>query len=254
VRRTVAFVGVATTLLGCAETASSDQLTPCGGPLVGNWVAVEHHVTTPPNPNVNACWNLMGAFAGGMYSASTRYPVPEQRTSYVTFTPDGSYRRAQVRSGPVTLTYAAECLVTDQGTPTCAELQAALGVYGIGQGSYYDTVCADQASGGCSCSVRVSEVGGTAGTWQAASATAVTLTNPMGDPEPTMVTVPYCVNASGLRFGDGIDSGSPAFWPHTSDVTFGPRDCNGSVQELTAKYGADCAFVCDTALCGGSLK
>jgi hypothetical protein len=258
VRWAAAVASIAASLLGCGGTASSDgqdAVTPCGGELTGEWINVNQHVTTPPNPNVDACWNLMGSYSGGIYSAYSRYPTPERRVSWLSFQMSGSYTFAQIRSGPVTVTYAADCLVTDQGTPTCGELQAALLVSGTGEGSYHDTVCTDQAGGGCTCVVQVTEVGGPAGTWQTDAATkTATLTKPTPTLEPAQTTVGYCVDASGLRFDRAIDSASPPFWPDMSGITLTPRDCGGSVQQLKDRYGPDCALVCDTVMCGGSLK
>lgn len=257
-RGAAASVGIAATLWGCGGTASADGpggVTPCGGELTGQWINVTQHATTPPNPNVDPCWNLMGGYSGGVYSASSRYPAPERRVSNIRFNQDGNYTFAHIRSGPVTVTYAADCLATDQGTPSCAELQAALLVSGIGEGSYHDIVCTDQTGGGCSCVVQVTEVGGIAGTWQTdAAAKTATVTKPTPNLEPAQATVGYCVDATGLRFDSAIGNGSPAFWPNMSGITLTPLDCTGGVQQLQDKYGPDCPLVCDTVLCGGSLK
>jgi hypothetical protein len=207
--------------------------------LVGVWQNINDHASSP-RAEINSCWNLSGSFAGGTYAANTRYPTPDRRSTLVRFEENGQYTSAQTLTGVVTLTYSAECLVTDQGTPTCAQLQAALDVSGTGEGAYFDTMCADQAGGGCSCTVRVQEVSGSSGTWSIdLAAKTVTLTRDPQLPAPNQLTVGYCADPAGVRFGDGID----AWWRQTAGATFSKIDCTDGKQGF-GEDGVDCGGVC----------
>jgi hypothetical protein len=236
--------GIGLLLLGCSssEAAKSEggAVVPCGGNLVGGWASVDEHAPLPQGPDVNSCWNLMGSYAGTNYAASTRYPSAERRETFLRFEADGVFISAQQLKGIVTLKYAPECLVTAQGTPTCAELQTALHTSGISEGAYFDTLCSDQAGGGCTCTVRVQEVGALVGNWSIdSSGKAVTLTRNTGQPEPEQLTVDYCSNASGLRFGAGIDT----WLRDTEGDLFAPVDCTDGKQGL-GEEGIDCGFLC----------
>lgn len=228
VLRVVLAASIAGALLGCGGASKNGQdetpkVVPCGGDLVGSWTEVARGLKQPANFNssVNACWNLMGSFAGGMYSASTRYPFPDGRTTNMRFGPDGSYTSGITREGTVTLNYAPECLTTNEGTPSCAELQTALGVSGTGEGSYFDTACADRAGGGCTCTVRVAEVGGPYGSWVAdPGGKSITITKPEGYPEPRVFSVGYCVEGDALRFDGPLDGGSSPYNAYGAEVTF----------------------------------
>lgn len=245
VRRAVYVMGIAVLALGCGAREADDPagspsspgsgVVPCGGELVGMWGNINDHASVPASANVNRCWNLDVSYAGGGYAATTRYSAPEHRATYLTFRADGHYNGAQTLTGPVTLKYAADCLVTAQGTPTCAELQVALNTSGLGEGSYSDTICSDQAGGGCTCTINVHETGGSAGDWSTnAAAKTVTLTR---DPafDPNQVTVGYCVDANGLRFGEGIDT----WWRQTAGARFTEIDCADGKQGI-GEEGVDC--------------
>lgn len=218
------------------ETAA---FVACGGALEGAWAYKNEHLVTPANPNVNACWNLMGGYFNGVYSASTRYPVPQGLETVMQFKPDGSYLSTQVRSGVVTLEYAPECLATPNGTPSCADLQATLYQAGIGEGSYRNTVCLPRAAGGCTCTVDVLEIGGGSGSWAVdQAARSVALTRQPGF-DPSQVTVGYCADHGSLRFAPSIDK----WWGSASQAAFAAVDCLDD-QQGPGEEGIDCGFVC----------
>jgi hypothetical protein len=237
---TAGSVGTAVTAgsVGAAGTAGSagSLVVPCGGDLLGVWGNVNDHAVSAAPANINSCWNLNVSFSGGTYYATTRYPAADTRSTYLTFAANGHYTGAQTLTGVVTLEYAAECLVTPQGTPTCAQLQVALHASSVGEGSYFDTMCADQAGGGCTCTVRVQETGGGSGAWSTnVAAKTVTLTRDPHLPEPNQLTLGYCVDAAGVTFGDGID----AWWRQTAGAFFTKIDCTDGKQSF-GEEGIDC--------------
>ena len=221
----VLVTGIAAALFGCGATSEDEKpkVVPCGGDLVGSWIEVAHGQKPPANfgASLNACWNLMGSYSGGVYSATSRYPFPEGRTTDMRFNDGGLYTAGITRAGTVTLDYAPECLTTAQGTPSCAELQTALGTSGIGEGAYFDTACTDRAGGGCSCSVRVNEVSGPSGTWAAnPDGKSITITKSEGQPEPRVFSVGYCVKGDKLRFDAPLDGGTSPYYAYGAEVTF----------------------------------
>ncbi|HEX2870569.1 MAG TPA: hypothetical protein VHP33_04920 [Polyangiaceae bacterium] len=255
-RRVVLLTGVAAFLLGCGGTSKSDnpgsRVEPCGGDLVGIWAELDEHVTYPAPINVNSCWNLMGSFsADGAYSASSRYPAPQQRRTILTFSADGVYYGAVLRFGPVTVNYAAECLVTDHGSPSCTQLQEALQISGIGEGSYQGATCSDLAGGGCSCTVQVAEVGGPTGTWVLnPDQKSFTLTKPMGSDAPLEVNVGYCIKNGSLRFDTPLDGGTYPSFAYMTEVTFSAPNCAGTPEQVKARYGDNCSGYCGGEVCG----
>lgn len=255
----VLLAATAAALLGCggaSKNGGEDEtpaVVPCGGDLTGNWVEIAHGVKPPAdfNTNLNACWNLMVSNSGGIYGATTRYPFPDGRSTIMRFSAEGQYTAAMTRAGMVTLDYAPECLTTDQGAPSCAELQAALGVSGLGEGAYFDTMCSDRSGGGCHCTVRVSEVGGPNGNWVAnPGGKSITITKPEGYPEPREFSVGYCVEGDTLRFDGPLDGGSSPYASYTGNVTFTRENCTDTPQQLVAKYGDLCSNVCPPQTCG----
>lgn len=208
-------------------------------------------MTYPANPNVNSCWHLTGTFSADGYSASSRYPAPKGRVTLLTFNADGSYHTVASRVGPVTVTYAPECLQTEQGTPTCTQLEEALRISGAGEGSYQGAVCTDQAGGGCSCTVQVWETGGQQGLCSPGSnGKSVTLTKPMGYPEPLEPTIGYCIKNGALRFDGPIDGGSFPSNAYTADTTFGRPNCAQAPEQLSTDFGVACSLVCGAEACG----
>jgi hypothetical protein len=250
--RVVFVASVATLLLGCGGTSKSDNsVNPCGGDLVGIWGELDEHVTYPAPTNVNSCWNLMGSFgADGVYSASSRYPAPQQRKTLLRFTADGVYYAAITRFGPVTVNYAATCL-TDQGSPTCTQLQEALRISGLGEGAYQGATCTDQTGGGCSCTVQVAEVAGSSGTWVLnPDQKSITITKPMGSDAPLEVNVGYCVKNGSLRFDTPLDGGTYPSYAYMAEVTFSAPNCAGTPEQVKARYGDTCSGYCGSQACG----
>lgn len=223
----------------------------CGGDLTGRWFELERDVTSPPNPNVNACWNLTLSFSPEGYNASSRYPSPQGRLTLLSFQADGNYTTLISRVGPVTVKYGPECLQTEQGPPTCAQLQEGLRISGIGEGSYQGAVCTEQAGGGCSCTVQVWETGGMQGIWSVnPSQKSVTLTKPMGYPAPLEASVGYCVKNGSLRFDGPIDGGSFPSNAYTASATFTVPDCARTPEQLSADFGVVCSTLCGAEACG----
>lgn len=251
-------VGVAALLLGCGGTSESDNqgssVQPCGGDLVGIWAELDEDVTYPAPTNVNSCWNLMGAFgADGVYSASSRYPFPKARRTVLAFENDGMYHGSATRFGPVTVNYAAECLV-NQGAPTCTQLQEALRISGLGEGAYQGATCNAHASGGCSCTVQVAEVGGPYGTWALnPDQKSITVGRPMNDPDPFEVNVGYCIKGNSLRFDKPLDGGRSPYYAYTGEVTFSAPNCAGTPEQVKDRYADNCRGYCGPEACGETL-
>lgn len=255
VRQVVFVASVAAVLLGCGGASKSDNsVNPCGGDLVGIWGELDEHVTYPAPTNVNSCWNLMGSFSSdGTYSASSRYPLPKARRTIMTFREDGLFTAGITRFGPVTVNYAAACL-TDQGSPTCTQLQEALRISGLGEGAYQGATCTDQTGGGCSCTVQVAEVAGPSGTWVLnPDQKSITITKPMGSDAPLEVNIGYCVKSGSLRFDTPIDGGTYPNYAYTADVTFQAPDCSGTPAAVKARYGDNCSGFCGSEACGETL-
>lgn len=247
---------IAAFLSGCGGTSQGDNegassVQPCGGDLVGIWAELDEDVTYPAPTNVNSCWNLIGSFgADGVYSASSRYPIPKARKTVMTFREDGLFTAGITRFGPVTVNYAAECL-SAQGSPTCTQLQEALRVSGLGEGAYQGATCIDQAGGGCGCTVQVAEVSGPYGTWALnPDQKSFTLTKPMGSDAPLEVNVGYCVKNGALRFDTPLDGGTYPSYAYMAEVTFSAPNCAGTPEQVKTRYGDSCSGYCGSQACG----
>lgn len=225
---------------GDGGAGGGEPFEPCGGELTGAWTATDARVVAPRPADVNECWNLHIERSGQRYVGGTQYPTPEQRTTHLIFRSDGSYQNASLASGPVVLEYAPACLVTEQGTPTCEELELALYESGLGEGAYRDTMCSERAGGGCTCSVHVELVGGSNGSWvMDTESRTVTFNRPEGYPEPRELSVGYCVTGAGLRFDAAIE----AWFRGIAGETLRAVDCTDGARG-PGEDGVDCGLIC----------
>lgn len=219
-------------------------LVPCGGDLTGRWLNINDQATARPLASGDPCWELRGNFANGVYSAFSRYPSPKRLTSYLLFRPDGAYAYGGTREGPITVNYAASCLVVGDRSPTCGELQAALRESGINEGWYRDALCTEQATGGCSCTIQVSETGGNGGLWKADAATGeLTLSDPPESPQPKSLVTHYCVDDAGLRFDANVNER----WLQAGGVLFSKIDCVDGVKGI-GEDDIDCGGFCEACV------
>jgi hypothetical protein len=209
----------------------------CPGELPGEWGAEVEVDATPP-PNVDACWNLQGGFSGGQYVATARWPTPKRLLFSLKLEPD-RYSLAQVIVGRVTTDFAAECLATPDGTPTCEQLGAALLMSGQGQGSVRAVTCSAGAAGACSCELDVMMVGGNAGVMVDDRAARVVELATSFDGSTPPVKTRYCATAEGLRFGPEVD----ALARQGSQALFQPVDCVDAVRG-PGEEDVDCGIVC----------
>jgi hypothetical protein len=216
---------------------------PCGGDVIGDWAYYEAHVDEPATPNPDGCWQLQGNYSDGVYTAFTHYPRPEHRTTLLHFSADHTFSAGQLRSGPLELDYPPSCLTTEQGTPTCAELETTLLASGIGEGSYRDTQCRDREDGGCVCSVQAAITGGSAGTWTLSQPGRLMLTNANQFLEPFQLSVNYCVDGGVLRWDNALE----AWLKGVAGAAFTPLACSDGVQNPSEPEGLDCGFPCPNA-------
>lgn len=245
-------VGLTGLLLGCGKSdGEGARVTPCGGDLVGEWGEMARDATYPANPAVNECWNLNGSFSPEGYSASSVFPLPSGRATLLRFDDMGSYYGTVLRVGPVTVNYAAACLATDQGSPTCTQLQEALGISGLAEGWYGDPTCVEQTGGGCSCTVQVFAVGSLHANWLLnPDHKSIHLNDPNRYPDPLDLDLGYCIKDGGLRFDGPLDGGEFASYDYTADVTFGKPNCDGTAQQLSTSFGTACELFCGQTACG----
>jgi hypothetical protein len=158
-----------------------------------------------------------------------------RRDVSIVFKTEGAFDILDLRKGQVVLHYAASCLASPAGTPTCDELAAALEEDGTGNGEFQLTGCAAASSGGCDCTLELSVAQGAAGTWSSSGA-AVTFVNGFSN---QMTTSSYCVDDAGLRFATDFE----AVLPGGSAMAFSPVDCTDGKQG-PAEDGVDCGWVC----------
>jgi hypothetical protein len=208
----------------------------CGGDLVGLWAISQKNLTpSTPGPSVNACLNLQLSRDGDTWTASTWNPrFGTERDISIVFKTDGTFDILDLRNGQVLLHYAASCLASPMGTPTCDELAAALEEDGTGNGEFQVTGCA-ASSGGCDCTLQLSVVQGASGTWTSGGID-VTFVNNFSN---GAATSSYCVDATGLRFATDFE----AELPGGSGFVFQPIDCADD-QKGPVEDGVDCGWVC----------
>jgi hypothetical protein len=219
------------------EASGADDSGPgCGGDLLGAWVTTEDGIApNAPSASVNACHNLsLDRNADGTYAASTWYPRGPSRDLGIWFR-DTQFVTVEIRRGPVPIHYAASCLASNAGTPTCAELADAIKGYGLATGDFQGATCAAAQPDGCDCTIALFSVGGESGTWSGGAGTATL----MGSITQTQGTTSYCIAAGALRFGAGID----AIMSGASKLTFLPVDCADGKRGLF-EASVDCGMAC----------
>jgi hypothetical protein len=233
--------GGAATGAGGAGGAAAAKPT-CGGDLVGLWATSQKNLApVAPGPSVNACLNLQLTSDGNGFGASTWNPRfgPERDISIV-FMTSGAFDIDDLRRGPVVLHYAASCLSSPVGTPTCDELGPAIEVWGHDTGEFQHAACAAASSGGCDCTLDLSVVQGASGTWSSSGA-EVTFVDAFSN---QVTTSSYCVDGAGLR----LDPAFEAVLPGGSGFTLQPVDCTDGKQG-PFEDGVDCGWACRNAAC-----
>lgn len=208
----------------------------CPGDLTGEWASDDQ--VEPPAPDVDECWNLIGGFSAGTYGATMSYPRPKRRVFSLKLEPN-VYQLAHVLTGRAQADFPAECLATEQGTPTCAQLGAALLLSGQGEGWVREATCSERAAGGCSCEFDLMAVGGDTGTYlDNPQARTVELMDTF-EPSAAPIRTRYCVDDEGLRFGPEID----AVAPDVGTAVFHRVDCVDAVKG-PGEEDVDCGIVC----------
>ncbi len=153
----------------------------------------------------------------GILSVAANFYTPDIQVggASVRYNTDGTYSAGLTRTGSYTLTFPSLCMrefgATD-GNPTvdtmqmmpvggpvgvCKQLEMPLGQAGMGPGSFRNTTCVDDGSGGCVCTFDATETGGGGGSYLPLdSQTILNLPGP-GKDFPQKVT--YCNTGSGLQ-------------------------------------------------------
>jgi hypothetical protein len=131
---------------GSGGEASCDNVTPCGGDVVGTWNAT------------SSCLKVTGEldlvpFGVGCTSAPVTGSL--QVSGTWTANSDGTYSDNTSTSGEEQFTLTPDCLNVSGTTTTCERISGALGSIG-----YSAVTCTDAGSGGCDCSATVEQTGG----------------------------------------------------------------------------------------------
>jgi hypothetical protein len=132
-----------------AVEADCDAVEPCGGDVIGTWVAA------------GSCLPVSGSVdISGFGLGCTAAPVTGRLAVTGTWTAnaDGTFTDETTTSGDSQLELPPECLNVSGTITTCDRLGGALQALG-----YAEVTCADAASGGgCTCAARVEQAGGLA--------------------------------------------------------------------------------------------
>lgn len=126
--------------------ASCTGVTPCGGDVVGTWVAA------------GSCLPVSGeANMSGFGLGCTAAPVVGRLevSGALTANADGSFTDTTTTSGESQIELPASCLNVSGTVTSCDRLDGALQALG-----YSTVTCADAAGGGCSCTATVQQAGG----------------------------------------------------------------------------------------------
>jgi hypothetical protein len=226
-----------------ADNAPNVPRPTCGGDLVGTWAVAQKNLPPAvPGPSVDVCLNLQLGRDGDTFTASTWIPNSgPERDVAIHFMPSGAFDVEDLRRGPTVVHYGASCLASSVGTPTCDQLAAAIGVWGLDTGEFQHATCAAASSGGCDCTLELSVVVGASGSWSNGEG-AVTFFNGIS---AVQTTTAYCVDTTGLRFDRDVE----AVLPGGSGFTFQPVDCADNKQG-PLEDGVDCGWACPM-LCVG---
>lgn len=128
--------------------ASCQAVQPCGGDVVGTWIAA------------GSCLPVSGvADMAGFGLGCTAAPVTGalEVTGTWTAKDDGTFTDETITSGDSQLELPPECLSISGTVTSCDRLGPALQVLG-----YASVECTDAASGGCTCSATIDQAGGLA--------------------------------------------------------------------------------------------
>lgn len=226
---------------GGADVADTAPPEPtCGGNLLGPWEGTyENHIAQSGPAATDPCHLLqLAPQDDGTFSARLTYPLPDGRAVRIVFQ-DTSFETTITVRGQVKQSYAAACLSTAGGSPTCAQLGEVLLSNGIGEGSVRKVDCTPAAAGGCDCTFEVMETGGGGGRWSVAGNELSLIVSPGTAFEKTL-KIPYCVDAGTLRFGAAIDGYAPGL----SHAVFSVPDCHDGKRGVF-EDGIDCGGFCE---------
>jgi hypothetical protein len=219
--------------------------TTCGGDLVGNWGAIPRSDDQLVPVEINDCFNLGLVMVGGQVRAVAMLPAPERRASYLLFDTNGgfdatgSFKVRDVFSGPLVVDYTEACVKTPEGPVSCEQLTEGLAFLGTSDKTFDQVTCVAQPDG-CRCTFEMSytKLAGGFYTLDPAAAGQVAFTD-LGSGN-SLGSYTYCVDETGLRFGDGFERLSPV----GASSTFSKADCHDG-QHGPAEAGLDCGPVCD---------
>jgi hypothetical protein len=217
--------------------SAADAFAACGGDLLGGWMAHEENV--PPNapgPTIDQCLNLQLAMTGSdTFGAYTWFPMRGPTRDLGILFKGTSFLIDDLSSGPVTVHYAASCLASASGTPTCDQLAGAIVGHGQATGEFSQATCAAGTPDGCDCTILLDALGGESGSWSSDGGD-VTLTAAF---DQRTATVPYCVDGDELRFGAAIEPLATG----ASSLVFTRVDCTDGKKSLL-ETGVDCGGAC----------
>jgi hypothetical protein len=128
--------------------ASCDSVAPCGGDVVGTWGVAGSCLPVSGEAN-------MSGFGLGCTAAPVT-GVLEVAGAW-TANADGTFTDNTTTSGASDIELPPECLNVSGTITTCDRLDGALQALG-----YASVICADSASGGCSCTGTIQQLGGMA--------------------------------------------------------------------------------------------
>lgn len=126
--------------------ASCTAVTPCGGDVVGTWVAAGSCLPVSGEAN-------MSGFGLGCTAAPVMGRLEVSGT--LTANADGSFADTTTTSGESQIELPASCLNVSGTVTSCDRLDGALQALG-----YSTVTCADAAGGGCTCAATVQQTGG----------------------------------------------------------------------------------------------
>ncbi|WP_437508054.1 hypothetical protein [Sorangium sp. So ce1099] len=173
----------------CAEAQA------CGGDPTGSWTIEETCLDRSMFAEINANCGAEIDVSGVEFNGSAE------------FRPDGTYTTASTVTGPMKAVYPPPCLVFEDTTITCAQLdQSMQDLIAQGEAPYESAACA-AAGQDCVCNLILAESTTTgAGTWSVSGTSLITESNGEAPAE-----VPFCVEGSSLTMAaQPLEAGSSA--------------------------------------------
>ncbi|WP_437279169.1 hypothetical protein WME90_01015 [Sorangium sp. So ce375] len=186
---------------GSEEGASCGEVAACGGDPTGTWT-IDETCLDPSmfeglNEGCDAEIDISGMVVGGRAE----------------FRADNTYVTTATQQGPIRVVYPAACLMAEDATFTCAQLNETLQEAVGGKESPF--ISAECASRGvdCACTFVVPpSTSTTTGTWSVSGSILTTRAQGEGEgaePEET----PFCAQGSSLTVGFSVSEGADAAGP-----------------------------------------